>query len=87
MLILKDLQATAAEEDFVEPGEHHHQVGLSLGDGSFRYIRLGPAGITIGNSRTQLAIPRDALLALAEPHLKNEGRSKKAEGRNQTPEP
>lgn len=78
MTTLRNLQATPETEDFTEPGEHHHQVGVALGDGSIRYLRLGPAGLTIGNAKTQVAIPRDELLALAEPHL-NEGRMKKAE--------
>lgn len=69
MTVLRELKATPATEDFTEPGEHHHQIGVSLGDGSIRYIRLGPAGLTIGDLKTQVAIARDELLALAEPFL------------------
>ena len=70
MIVLRKLSAKPADEAYAEPGEHHHHVGVDLGEGRFRVLRLGPSGLTIGDGTKRVAIPRDELFALAEPHLR-----------------
>lgn len=69
MKTLTNLTAICTETDYAEPGVHHHQIGVELGQGAFRALRLGPLGLTILNGKSQVAIPIEALVALAEPHL------------------
>ncbi len=69
MLVLKNLTAVTADENYVEPGIHHHTVGFDLGGGGFRSLRLGPGGLVIGDGKINVAIPAEELVKLAEPLL------------------
>lgn len=69
MTVLTNLKATAKDQDWREPAEHHHQVGIQGPRGAVRFLRLGPAGLTIGDGVKSVAIPANELYALAEPFL------------------
>lgn len=69
MIVLTNLSATPAEENYVEPGIHHHTIGFDLGGGGFRTLRLGPSGLVIGDGKATIAIPAEELVKLAEPQL------------------
>ena len=76
MTTLRKLQAAAADEPAPERG-FHHQAGVDLGEGRFRAVRLGAAGLTVIDGLNEIAIPMEELLALAEPHLAGLQKGKK----------
>ena len=67
MNILRKLTATATTEPWRETPIYHHTVGMDLGQGAFRTIRLGPNDIIVSDGTTTVVLPTDEILRLTEP--------------------
>lgn len=67
MRVLRNLAGTAVEEAYVEPGIHHHTVGVDLAKGKFVSGRFGPSGLVLSNGQAEVAIPFAELAALLNP--------------------
>ena len=64
-MILRSLSAATLDPaPWPEPPVYHHTVGLDLGGGAFRTLRLGPDALIISDGRAQIVIPIIELLSI-----------------------
>jgi hypothetical protein len=69
MTTLTNLSGKAVNKRGAPAPAHYHTVGVNLKAGAFRAVKLGAERLLVSDGKSEVAIPLEELIALAEPHL------------------